>query len=179
MQFISEFVPQYEMDKLGMSRLQVRQVLEEVVWPKFARVRYLGIESRHVQGNGVSGIVFYRVALPSGITLTMSVDLQQSDEGPIRLLSRVLRDAWIIDYRNAKPHTSERNLGTTSTIEGIARDRGALESRGFIGFVGNSEDSEVSTFEEQIDKSKKSWSNPIRIEMKLNKDGIWETRSFR
>ena len=143
------YIPQYELDKLGMTREEAGCVLREVVLPKIGGLEFVGVQERVIQAGGMSGIVFYNLKI--GTTEKMfAVDLEKSDEGPIRRLRRILADAWNIDYYRKNPDATDDMLVENATLDGLLSDRVALEKCGCTGLVKNDEAAPATTFDDAI-----------------------------
>ena len=66
MRFLARYIPDYELEKLHMTRDRAVTILNEIVAPKLTGIRYAGLTERVINGQGLSGIAFYKLRLPSG-----------------------------------------------------------------------------------------------------------------
>jgi hypothetical protein len=97
----------------------------------------------------MSGILFYNLRIGRSERM-FAVDLEKSDEGPIRRLRRILADAWNIDYLRKNPDATDEMLAKNATLEGLLSDRAALERCGCRGLVKNDESEPPTPFEDAI-----------------------------
>jgi hypothetical protein len=145
--------PQYELDKMGLSRSRAAVLVKDFILPKFKGARVVKFERPYIQSSGMSGVALVTIQTDSGEEFSSGAILERSDSGPIRLLKHLLEDAWIVEYcKEVKPKSLD-SLAPKAVLWGLEKDQGVLRSYGIKGFAQESESAPARTIEEALERA--------------------------
>lgn len=133
--FVARYLPQYELDKLGMTRVQAERFLGQYILPKFKGCRLRRVDTMRTSGGELRGVVDVDLGLPNGDTASTRLTMDQSDDGPIVFLHHILHIAWITEFIEVNKPRYRDAINIEAPLWELRRSKSQLLAYGFCGFV--------------------------------------------